>query len=121
MYSPTAMDHFLNPRNNGVIRDGDGAVGRGEALNSDCGDTALITVRVVDGVISDARFVSEGCAGAIACCSAATEWLIGRSLDDARSVGAEDINEAVGGMPEAKQGCVQMATDAARQAAESAG
>ncbi len=121
MYNPVAMDHFLNPRNNGVIRDGDGSVGRGEGLNSDCGDTALITVLVVDGAITEARFISEGCAGAIACCSATTGWLIGRSLDDARGVGLADIDEAVGGMPEAKRGCVQMAADAARRAAQSAG
>ena len=51
--------------------------------------------------------------------SATTEWLVGRSLDDARGVGPADIDEAVGGMPEAKRGCVQMAADAARQAAQS--
>ena len=112
MYSQKVMDHFLHPRNVGTIDDGAGA-GRGSAENPDCGDTATVEVRVVDGVVAQTRFRSEGCAGAIACCSAVTEWLTGRALAEAATVTAVAVESYLGGLPASKRGCAEMAASAA--------
>ncbi len=119
MYSATAMEHFLNPRNAGVLK-GDG-VGRGESDNPDCGDTAVFTLRVLEGAVAEIRFQSKGCAGAIAACSAATEWLLGKTVDEAHRINPDTIAATLGGMPEAKQGCLQMAADGTRRALTDAG
>lgn len=122
MYSDKAMDHFLNPRNPGVVAPGGpGDVGRGESENRDCGDTAVFTVRVVDGKVVEARFLSKGCAGAIAACSATTEWLVGRRVGEAEAVSMTHIAEALDGMPDSKEGCLEMATLAAVKAVRSTG
>jgi NifU-like protein involved in Fe-S cluster formation len=117
VYSPVAMDHFLHPRNAGEVAGG----ARGEAVNAACGDTALFTVRVQDGVVVEAKFRSKGCAGAIACCSAATELLIGARIEEARAIDAPRIASALGGLPESKLGCAEMAAEAAAAALRSAG
>ena len=84
MYSRTAMEHFLRPRNVGEIAGG--AVG--EARNADCGDTVRITLRVEAGRVAEARFRSQGCSGAIASSSAATVLLMGRALDETAAASA---------------------------------
>ena len=114
MYSATAMDHFLNPRNSGLLQGAD--VGRGESDNPDCGDTAIFTLRLVDGVVAEVRFQSKGCAGAIAACSAATEWLAGKTAAEADTITPEAIAAALDGMPNAKHGCLVMAAVASRGA-----
>jgi NifU-like protein involved in Fe-S cluster formation len=113
------MDHFLNPRNAGVLQGDD--VGRGESDNPDCGDTAVFTVRLLAGRVAEVRFQSKGCAGAIAACSAATEWLAGKSRDAAAGITPEAIAAALDGMPEAKQGCLQMAVDGTQRALANVG
>ena len=119
MYSATAMDHFLNPRNSGLLQ-GD-HVGRGESDNPDCGDTAVFTLRLVDGVVAEVRFQSKGCAGAIAACSAATVWLSGKSAAAAAAITPEAIAADLDGMPDAKHGCLVMAAVASLGALATAG
>jgi len=108
------MDHFLNPRNAGVLTGDD--VGRGESDNPDCGDTAVFTIRLVEDAVAEVRFQSKGCAGAIAACSAATTWLAGKTAADAAAINPEVIAEVLDGMPDAKHGCLRMAADGSRRA-----
>lgn len=119
MYSATAMDHFLNPRNSGLLQ-GEG-IGRGESDNPDCGDTAVFTLRLIDGLVAEVRFQSKGCAGAIAACSAATEWLAGKAVAEAEGITPEAIAAALDGMPAAKHGCLVMAVVASQGALKTAG
>lgn len=121
MYSKSVMDHFIRPRNVGAIEAGAGALGRGEAVNESCGDTVVFTVRVVDGVVTEARFLSKGCAGAIASCSGTTEWVVGKPAAQAGAVTAEDVDRHLGGLPPAKRECAVMAAEAARKAIAAAG
>ncbi len=115
MYSPEAMDHFLKPRNAGTVADADG---RGHATNEACGDTAVITVKTTDGVVAQARFSSEACAGGIACCSAITQWATQRPVKEVLAVDADTLSAILGGLPEAKLGCAQMAVTALKRAVE---
>jgi NifU-like protein involved in Fe-S cluster formation len=117
VYSKTAMDHFLRPRNVGEVAGGIS----GEAMNPDCGDTVVVSLAVVGGVIMDARFRSKGCSGAIAASSAVTELIRGRPVSVAAAVTAEAICDHLGGLPDAKLGCAGMAAEAARTAAKKAG
>lgn len=117
MYSAEAMDHFLNPRNVGQLAAADG---RGEATNHDCGDTALFTVTVADGAVTAAQFASQSCAGGIACCSMATEWATGRAIVEVMSLTARDLADALGGLPDAKLGCAEMAVGALHEAVRAA-
>ena len=105
------MDHFLNPRNVGIL---DGPTGTAE--NSDCGDVATISLRIEEAEIVDARFQTSGCSGAIACCSAATELLRGSTLQEASLMTFEDIVDYLDGLPSDKYGCAQMAAMAGLQA-----
>lgn len=114
MYGKIAMDHFLHPRHAGVLQGA--GVGRGEATNADCGDTATVTVRADNGRIAEARFASTGCAGAIAACSAVAEWLVGKAVIEAVGVDAAVVDGHLGGLPEAKQACADMAARAAAAA-----
>ena len=117
MYSAEAMNHFLDPQHPGVL---DGADGRGEATNQACGDTVLITIAVADGAIAAARFSSQACAGGIASCSATARWAHGRSLAEAAALTADDVAALLGGLPEAKMGCAEMAAEALRNAVAAA-
>lgn len=115
MYSQKVMDHFLHPRNVGSIDAGAG-IGSGAAENTDCGDTVTMDVQIVDGHVVQSRFRSSGCAGAIACCSAATEWLSGRTAEEAATITAGEVEAYLGGIPASKHGCAEMAANAARAA-----
>ena len=117
MYSPEAMDHFLKPRNTGALASPDG---RGHATNDACGDTATLTIAVADGHIADVKFASQACAGGIAACSAATHWAQGKTLAEAASLSASAVSELLGGLPDAKLGCAEMAAEALRAAVANA-
>jgi nitrogen fixation NifU-like protein len=119
MYSQKVMNHFLHPRNVGSLDAGAG-VGSGTAENPDCGDTVILDVQVAGGAVTAARFRSTGCAGAIACCSAVTEWLIGRSVVESAAVDAAAVENHLGGLPASKRGCAAMAAAAARAAVAAA-
>lgn len=113
MYSPNAMDHFLKPRNSGVLAHPDG---RGAAVNDACGDRVEITVQVVNGRLEQVRFASQACAGGIAACSALTEWATGKTPKEAAEATAAELAELLGGLPDAKLGCAEMAVSALHDA-----
>ncbi len=112
MYNETTLDHFLNPRNTGRVEGGP----EGSAINPDCDDTVVISLRVEDAVVTDARFRSKGCAGAIACSSATTEMLLGQPVAEVANLRARQIVDHLGGLPDEKFGCAEMAASAAREA-----
>ncbi len=113
MYSPTLLDHFEHPRNAGEVSDPDASV---ELSNPACGDILKLTLRVREGTVEDIRFLAKGCVPAMACGSALTELVRGRSLADAIQLRREEIVEAVGGLPEASGHASHLAVDALKAA-----
>ncbi len=96
MYSPQLIEHFERPRNVGELPDADA---RAQVENPACGDIMLLTLKLTDGRISEARYRTKGCVASIACGSLLTEWLRGKSLDEARALRREAVVRAVGGLP----------------------
>ena len=113
MYSPLLIDHFEHPRNVGEIAD---ANARAEVENPACGDIMLLTLKVEDGHIADARYRTRGCVASIACGSLLTEWLRGKSLAEARALRREHIVEGIGGLPNESMHASHLAVDALRVA-----
>lgn len=103
------MDHFLNPRNAGELPD---ATGVGHSGSFEAGRFARIEVRVVDGVIEDIAFKTYGCAPAIAACSLLTEWAKGRRATEARLLRPGRLDEMLGGLPERRRFCADLAIEA---------
>ena len=99
MYSEKVMDHFTNPRNVGEIKD---ASGVGEVGNAKCGDIMKIYIQVEDGVITDVKFNTFGCASAIASSSMATELIKGKPIDQALALTNQAVAEALDGLPAIK-------------------
>lgn len=108
------MDHFMNPRNSGQLPDPDG---HSEVGSPQCGDAMTLDIRV-DGRdrISDIRFMTFGCAGAIAASSALTELARGKTLKEALEISNEEIVQFLGGMPEEKYHCSVMGHEALAEA-----
>jgi nitrogen fixation NifU-like protein len=113
MYSAQLLDHFQNPRNAGEIA---GADATAEIENPACGDLLRLTLKVNAGRITQAQFKAKGCVAAIACGSALTELVVGKTLDEARKLRREDVTTAVGGLPQASTHAAQLALDALSQA-----
>ncbi|MGA2919869.1 MAG: iron-sulfur cluster assembly scaffold protein [Candidatus Sulfotelmatobacter sp.] len=109
MYSEQLLDHFQNPRNPGEIADADAAA---EIENPACGDVLRLTLKHSAGRITQVQFKAKGCVAAIACGSALTELVAGKTLDEARKVGRADITAAVGGLPQASAHAVHLAVEA---------
>jgi nitrogen fixation NifU-like protein len=109
MYSAQLLDHFQNPRNAGEIPEADAA---SEIENPACGDVLRLTLKVGEGRIIRAQFKAKGCVAAIACGSALTELVAGKTFHDARNLGREDVSAAVGGLPQASTHAAQLAVDA---------
>jgi len=109
MYSPQLLDHFQNPRNVGEIASADAVA---ETENPACGDVLRLTLKTGAGRISQARFKAKGCVAAIACGSALTEMLTGKTLREAQKLRREDVSAAVGGLPQASTHAAQLALDA---------
>lgn len=114
-YNDTVLDHAQNPRNVGFI---DGCDGRGECGDPNCGDVVVMTIRVRDGHLADVKFLVRGCGAAIATCSMATVLAMGRALDEAAQLSDEDVARALGGLPEPKMHCSNMAATALHRAIE---
>jgi len=113
MYSEKVLEYFHNPKNVGELANPDGT---GEVGNAACGDIMKITITVTDGVISDIRFKTFGCAAAIATSSMITEMVKGKSLDEALKITNRDVAEELGGLPEPKMHCSNLAADALKAA-----
>jgi nitrogen fixation NifU-like protein len=117
-YSNKVVEHAENPRNVGTLDKDDPHVGTGLVGAPACGDVMRLQIKVTDaGVIEDARFKTFGCGSAIASSSLATEWLKGRSLDDAEKIRNTDIVEELS-LPPVKIHCSVLAEDAIKAAIE---
>ncbi|HEX8892708.1 MAG TPA: iron-sulfur cluster assembly scaffold protein [Terriglobales bacterium] len=115
MYSQKVRDHYANPRNVGSVDEPSGRAVVRSPLDS---DTVLITLRIEDGVIRDAKFKCMGCAVAIACSSMATEMVLGRPVEQAFQLKEQDVADALGGIPDYKMRCSNLAPEAIRRAIE---
>lgn len=115
MYPDRLVDHFVNPRNVGVIENPDGY---GKVGSADDGDMMEMYIRVADGVVTEVKYRTFGCATAIASSSMASELIQGRTLAEAAAVSEETIAEALGGLSPAKMHCSVMAAAAFRRALE---
>jgi nitrogen fixation protein NifU and related proteins len=109
MYTPELQDHYEHPRNRGELPD---ATARVEVSNPVCGDTLELAVRVESGRIAAAKFRTRGCPPALACSSLLTEMLLGKTLEEIREITAEQISQALGGLPPATRHSSQLAEDA---------
>jgi len=117
-YSDKVIEHTENPRNVGTLDKDDPNVGTGLVGAPACGDVMRLQIRVTDeGVIEDAKFKTFGCGSAIASSSLATEWLKGRSLEDAAKIKNTDIVEELN-LPPVKIHCSVLAEDAIKSAIE---
>ncbi|MDI9616110.1 MAG: Fe-S cluster assembly scaffold protein NifU [Methanothrix sp.] len=108
-YSKKVMEHFMNPRNVGVIDDPDGY---GRVGNPVCGDLMEIFIKVRDGRIEDIKFRTFGCGAAIATSSMITEMARGKSLEEAMRITRNDVADALDGLPPQKMHCSNLAADA---------
>lgn len=114
-YSDKVIDHYENPRNVGSLDKDSQDVGTGIVGAPECGDVMKLQIQVEEGVIKDAKFKTFGCGSAIASSSLATEWLKGRSVEDAQKIRNVDIVEELA-LPPVKIHCSVLAEDAIRQA-----
>ena len=117
-YSKKVLDHYENPRNVGMMDAGSDDVGTGMVGAPACGDVMRLQIKVgEDGVIEDARFKTYGCGSAIASSSLLTEWVKGRSLEDAGNIRNTEIAEELA-LPPVKIHCSVLAEDAIKAAIE---
>ena len=109
MFNETLLDHFRNPRNSGDLPDATAIV---EVTNPVCGDVLRLAVRIENGRIVAARFRAEGCVASIASSSALTDLLTGKSVSEARSLSAQNLSDAVGGLQPATFHAADLCIDA---------
>ena len=115
-YSDKVLDHYENPRNVGTLDKNDAHVGTGMVGAPACGDVMKLQIRVGDdGIIEDAKFKTYGCGSAIASSSLVTEWLKGKTLDQAMTIKNSDIAEELA-LPPVKIHCSVLAEDAIKAA-----
>jgi len=114
-YSEKVLDHYENPRNVGKFDREDENVGTGMVGAPACGDVMQLQIKVKDGIIQDARFKTYGCGSAIASSSLLTEWVKGKSLDEAASIKNTDISKELS-LPPVKIHCSVLAEDAIKAA-----
>ena len=114
-YSEQVLDHYNNPRNVGTMSQADPTVGTGMVGAPACGDVMKLQIKVNGGVIEDAKFKTYGCGSAIASSSLLTEWVKGKTLDEARAIKNIDIVEELS-LPPVKIHCSVLAEDAIKSA-----
>ena len=115
LYSEKVMDHFLHPRNVGIIEDADAV---GEVGNAKCGDIMKIYLKIKEDVIEDVKFETFGCGSAIASSSMATEMIKGKPVSEAMKLTNKAVTEALDGLPAHKIHCSVLAEEAIRSALE---
>ena len=116
-YSNKVLDHYENPRNVGSFNKDDEDVGTGMVGAPACGDVMKLQIKVEDGIITDARFKTYGCGSAIASSSLVTEWVKGKTLDEAGTIRNTAIAEELA-LPPVKIHCSILAEDAIKAAIE---
>jgi len=118
-YSEKLIDHFENPKNVGTLNKDEKNVGTGLVGAPECGDVMRLQIQVNEetGIIEDAKFKTFGCGSAIASSSLATEWLKGKSIDEALEIDNMDIVEELA-LPPVKIHCSVLAEDAIKGAIE---
>jgi len=109
MYSAEVLDHFEHPRNAGTIANPDASA---RIENPACGDILELTIKVAAGRIAEIGFRARGCVAAMACASALTELVRGKTPDEARKLTMEELLRAVGGLPPASSHAAHLAIDA---------
>jgi len=115
-YSDKVLDHYENPRNVGSFDKDDDSVGTGMVGAPACGDVMRLQIKVSnDGVIEEARFKTYGCGSAIASSSLLTEWVKGKTLEEAQAIKNSDIAEELA-LPPVKVHCSVLAEDAIKAA-----
>ncbi len=113
LYSDKVMDHFMNPRNMGILEDANGV---GEVGNLKCGDIMKIYLKIEDDVVVDVKFTTFGCGSAIASSSMATEMIKGKPLSEVLSLTNRAVVEALHGLPAHKVHCSVLAEEAVKVA-----
>jgi nitrogen fixation NifU-like protein len=114
-YSNKVLDHYENPRNVGSFSKDDANIGTGMVGAPACGDVMKLQIKVEDGIITDAKFKTYGCGSAIASSSLVTEWVKGKTLQQAGSIKNADIAEELA-LPPVKIHCSILAEDAIKAA-----
>lgn len=112
-YSKKVMEHFMNPKNVGVIENPDGY---GKVGNPVCGDLMEIFIKVKDDIITDIKFKTFGCGSAIATSSMVTELAKGKHVDEAIKITRNDVADELDGLPSQKMHCSNLAADALQAA-----
>lgn len=114
-YSDKVLDHYEHPRNVGSFDKGDESVGTGMVGAPACGDVMKLQIKVENGIIQDAKFKTYGCGSAIASSSLVTEWVKGKTLDQAGQIKNSEIAEELA-LPPVKIHCSILAEDAIKAA-----
>ena len=114
-YSEKVMDHFMNPRNVGVIEDPDGY---GKVGNPTCGDVMEMFIRVKEDRIEEIKFRTFGCGAAIATSSMTTEMALGKTVEEGMKITRDEVARELGGLPPNKMHCSNLAADALHMALE---
>mgnify|MGYP003345395059 FL=1 len=114
-YSDKVLDHYSNPKNVGTLDKAKSNVGTGLVGAPECGDVMRLQIEVNDNIITDAKFKTFGCGSAIAASSLATEWLKGKSVDEAVTIDNMDLVEELN-LPPVKIHCSVLAEDAIKAA-----
>jgi len=115
LYSEKVMDHFLHPRNVGIIEDANAV---GEVGNAKCGDIMKMYMKIENDTIRDVKFETFGCGSAIASSSMATELIKGQPVSEAMKLTNKAVAEALDGLPDYKMHCSVLAEEAIRSALE---
>jgi len=114
-YSEKVMDHFMNPRNTGIMESPDGY---GKVGSPSCGDVMEIFLKIEDDIIKDVKFRTFGCASAIATSSISTEMILNKNVNEALELTNKAVAEALDGLPPAKMHCSVLAEEAIKSAIE---
>jgi nitrogen fixation NifU-like protein len=112
IYSETTIDHSINPRNVGSLEDADGFA----QVTGLCGDTMEIWLKVLDGIIVQATFFTDGCGTSIASGSMVTELAKGKSITEAQKISQQNVLDVLGGLPDESKHCALLAANTLKEA-----